>query len=385
MFNPHLHGTFFYQLIVKNIAGSGASWGNGGDGGPATSAVLPYITGLTADISGNVYVSDLFNNAIRFVNKQTGILTTFAGMINGARGSSGDGFAATSATLSNPGGVSLDTVNNLLYIADSSNYKIRMVTLSSGIITTYAGTGFQGSNGDDDSATNAQLNYPQGVASDGNNVYIADSNNQKIRKVNSAGIISTFAGGGTSFPGDGLQATAATLAYPQGLAVDILGNVYIADTYNNRIRKVNSTGIITTFAGIGMYVSGLNANGVLAKSAKVNYPIGLSVDTTGNVYFADNNNYVIYRIANGTGVVTIFAGTGTYGSSADGRPATIALFNSPRIVAVDVSGTVYIGDGTRVREVINIPATHTPTRHPTVWLPYNVRFLHCFYRIASNE
>ena len=368
--------TFFYQLIVKNIAGSGASWGNGGDGGPASSAVLPYVNGLAVDLSGNIYVSDLFNNAIRFVNKQSGILTTFAGMINGTHGSSGDGFAATSATLNFPGGVSLDTIHNLLYIADTSNKKIRMVDLSTGIISTFAGTGDFGSSGDGGAAIDAQLSYIQGVASDGNNLYIADANNNKIRKVNSAGIISTFAGTGTSgSSGDGYAATSASFSYPQGVTTDRNGNIYIADTYNSRIRLVNSTGIITTFAGTGTFFSGLNANGVLAKSAKVNYPNGLAVDISGNVFYSDSNNYVVYRIENGTGIVTILAGTGTSGSSADGRPATSALFNTPRSVAVDVSGTVYIGDGTRVREIINVPATHVPTRHPTIWLPYKVRYL----------
>ena len=176
---------------------------------------------MATDSSGNLYVLDS-NGAVRFINKASGIVTTVAGMA-GVVGSSGDNGPATSATLSYPFGVSLDSTNNLLYIADTYSYKIRLVTLSSGIITTYAGTGAQGSSGDGYAATNAQLSYLNGVASDGNsrNVYIADTNNNKVRKVNSAGIISTYAGTGTcGSSGDGGAATSAALCFPQGIAVD---------------------------------------------------------------------------------------------------------------------------------------------------------------------
>ena len=193
-----------------------------GDNGPATSAQFGIVSDVATDSSGNLYVLDS-NGAVRFINKASGIVTTVAGMA-GVVGSSGDNGPATSATINYyPGGISLDTINNLLYIADTYNCKIRLVTLSSGIITTYAGTGAQGSSGDGYAATNAQLSYPNGVASDGNrgNVYIADSSNCKIRKVDSAGIISTYAGTGTwGSSGDGGAATSAALSYPQGAALD---------------------------------------------------------------------------------------------------------------------------------------------------------------------
>ena len=176
---------------------------------------------MAVDLSGNLYVLDS-NSAIRLINKASGIVTTVAGMA-GVVGSSGDNGPATSATLSYPFGVSLDSTNNLLYIADTNNKKIRLVTLSSGIITTYAGTGFQGSSGDGYAAIDAQLSCPDDVACDLSfgNVYIADTNNNKVRKVNSAGIISTYAGTGTcGSSGDGGAATSAALCFPQGIAVD---------------------------------------------------------------------------------------------------------------------------------------------------------------------
>ena len=192
--------------------------------------------GIATDTSGNLYLADAWMSQVRLINKQTGIITTVAGVAS-TQGSTGDFGPATSALLS-PMGVSVDPINNLLYIADSGNNKIRLVTLSSGIIITYAGTGVYGHGGDGGAATNAQLWGPTCTAIDPfGNVYIADTSNDRIRKVNSAGIISTFAGDGTqSFPGDGLQATAASIAWPAGVATDRFGNVYVADTVHNRIR-----------------------------------------------------------------------------------------------------------------------------------------------------
>ena len=180
-------------------------------------------------------MADSSNNEIRYVNKQSGNITTVAGRVFFS-GSSGDNGPATSASLSNPNGLSLDTIHNLLYIADTSNSKIRMVTLSSGIITTYAGTDTSGSSGDGGAATSAQLNYPRCTANDPfGNLYIVDSSNNKIRKVNSAGIIFTFAGGGMS-SGDGLQATSVLISSPNGVAADRFGNVYISDASHYKIR-----------------------------------------------------------------------------------------------------------------------------------------------------
>ena len=370
--------TFFRpQNIIKTIAGTGTT-GTSGDGGAATVAQLSSVSGLTTDTSGNIYVSDSSSCTIRFIIKQTNIITTIAGMASFC-GGEGDDDVATSATLDNPEGVSLDTINNLLYVADMNNCKIRMVTLSLGIITTFAGTGISGSDGDSDLAVNALLSYPEGVANDlYGNVYIADSSNCKIRKVNSGGIITTYAGTGiVGSSGDGLQATSATLHYPQGVAVDRFGNVYIADTYNHLIRVVNNVGIITTIAGDG--VSGLAVDGTLAVNAHLGNPTGVVVDVSGNVYIADAmTNNVVYKVANGTGLITTFAGNGKYGSAGDGGPATSAYLNYATTVAVDSSGIAYIGDVSRVREVISITNSHAPTPHPTAWPLYKVRLLYCF-------
>ena len=288
------------------IAGTGTA-GSSGDSGAATLAQLNSPNGLSADANGNVYIADYSNNKIRRVNS-AGTITTFAG--TGVRGSTGDGAAATLALLFWPSGVALDMSGNV-YIADQVNNKLRMVN-SAGIITTFAGTGFGapsfgGSTGDGAAATLAQLYYPTGIAVDiSGNVYIADYGNNKIRRVNSAGIITTYAGtgfGANVYPktggslGDGGAATSAQLYYPNGIALDISGNVYIVDLGNNKIRKVSSAGIITTYAGTG--TAGSTGDGNVATSAQLNIPTGVALDISGgNVYIADASNNKIRIIPN---------------------------------------------------------------------------------------
>ena len=352
------------QLFIKTIAGTLTS-GTSVDGGAATSVQLSKVYGIAIDSNGNAYIADYLNSAIRFVNKQTGNLTTIAGII-GVFGSSGDNGNATSANLNYPYGLSLDTTNNFLYIADQGNHKIRMVTLSTGIITTFAGKGEAGAGGDGGAAIDAQLLYPQGVTNDPfGNVYIADTNNDKLRKVDSAGIISTF--------------VAAPLSHPQGIACDTYGNVYISDSNNLKVRMVNNAGIMTTIAGDGYSNDALNVDDTPATSAHFTSPVGVAVDSNGNVYIADAMKYVIYRVTNGTGEIKIFAGVGIWGDSGDGGAATGAYLSYPRTLAVDVSGTVYIADESRVREVyaVNEPSRE-PSAHPTTPY-YMVRLLYCFF------
>ena len=373
MFNQHPFPSCFdhkSQFIISTIAGTGTS-GSSGDNGAAIDAQLSYyVGGVTTDINGNTYISDTYNCAIRFINKHTGIIKTIAGLVNGECGSSGDGFAAASATLYHPYGVSLDKSNNL-YIADTGNNKIRLVTFSTGIITTFAGTGVSGFIGDGNAAINARLNYPSDVALDSSgNVYIADTSNNRIRRVNSQGIISNFAGGGTSndmsFLGDGLKATFAVLLAPSGVSADSHGNVFIADTSHGRIRFVNSTGFITTFAGGGSCYYG--CDGHPAVDVVLDNPSGVTVDVSGgNVYFADGMNNVIRHVDRGTGIITTFAGgLNNYGSLGDDGPATSARLYNPNAVAVDVSGTVYVADSGdyRVRKVVN--TINYPTSQPSV-------------------
>ena len=333
---------FFLLLIIQKsiittFAGTGTA-GSSGDGGAATSAQLNHPQGLSVDKSGNVYIADYANNKIRMVTS-TGIITTIAG--TGTAGRSGDGGAATSAQLSGPRGVSVGVSGNV-YIADSDNNKIRMVT-STGTITTFAGTGVQGTSDDGGAATSAQLYSPFWVSVGmSGNVYIADTNNLKIRMVTSTGIITTIAGTGTyGSNGDGGAATSAQLYYPYGISVDISGNLYIADYVNNKIRMVTSTGIIITFAGTGAY--GTSGDGGAATSAQLAGPMGVSVDISGNVYTAEYGNLRI-RMVTSAGIITTFAGTGVQGTSGDGGAATSAQFYDPAAVSVDISGNVYVAD-----------------------------------------
>jgi len=327
--------------VITTVAGNGMT-GFSGDNGPATSAELNEPEGIAADSAGNLYIADWQNNRIRMVSN--GVITTVAG--NGTRGYSGDGGPATSAQLAYPQSVAVDSAGNL-YIADTSNSCIRKV--ANGVITTVAGNGEFGFSGDNGPATSAQFNGPTGVAVDsGGNLYIADQPNQRIRKV-SNGLITTVAGGGTSI-GDNGPATNAQLYEPSGVAVDSAGNLYIADSYHYRIRKV-SNGVITTVAGNG--TQGFSGDNGPATSAQFYELGGVAVDSAGNLYIADSANFRIRKVTNG--VITTVAGNGTQGFSGDGGPATNAQLNFPGSVAVDSAGNLYFADydNFRIREVSN--------------------------------
>jgi uncharacterized protein (TIGR03437 family) len=332
--------------LIITVAGNGAS-GFSGDGGPATSAQLASPAGVAVDGSGSLFIVDFQNWRVRKVSAN-GIITTVAG--NGTIGSSGDGGPATGAQLSLPQGVAVDGSGNL-FIADNGNSRVRKVS-TNGIITTVAGTGFQGFSGDGGAATSAHLINPTGVAVDGSgNLFIADSYNNRIRKVSTNGIITTVAGNGTmGFSGDGGPATSASLASPNAVAVDGSGNLFIADYNNNRVRKVSTTGIITTVAGNG--TAGFSGDGGPATGAQIWGPDGVAVDASGNIFIADFNNKRIRKVA-ANGIITTVAGTGTPGFSGDGGPATSASMAGPYGVAVDGQGNLFISDfaNGRVRKV----------------------------------
>ena len=339
--------------ILSTVAGNGTA-GFAGDGGTATSGELNQPDGVKLDSLGHMYISDLGNNRVRAVSPAgivipgTGLINTIAG--NGTAGYSGDGGAATLADLYSPNGVVVDSAGNV-YIVDASNNRVRKVNASSGIITTVAGNGTAGYSGDGGPGTNAQLNDPTGVAIDtSGNIYIAEYNNCRIRKVAATtGIITTVAGNGTAgYSGDGGQATSASLAYPQGVAVDASGNIYIADSSNNRIRKVTiSTGIITTVAGNG--TAGYSGDGAAATSAKLNEPFGPVIDASGNIYIPDLFNYRVRKVTVSTGIITTVAGNGTEGYTGDGGAATSAELNFPWSVAFDSAGNFYISDSNNAR------------------------------------
>jgi trimeric autotransporter adhesin len=306
------------------VAGDGTT-GYKGDGGLATSAGLYYPQGVAVDASGNIYIADTVNRRIRLVTKSTGIITTVAG--DGTIEYKGDGGLATSAGLYFPYGVAVDASGNI-YIADYYNHRIRLVTKSTGIITTVAGDGIAGYTGDGGLATSAGLNYPQGVAVDASgNIYIVDTSNSRIRLVTkSTGIITTVAGDGTIvYKGDGGLATSAGLYSPFGVAVDASGNIYIADTVNSRIRLVTkSTGIITTVAGDGTV--GYKGDGGLATSAGLSTPYGVAVDASGNIYIVDSSRV---RLVNPTASTASLAPSLSPLSLVLSAPPTTSLSSRP--------------------------------------------------------
>jgi len=328
--------------VITTVAGDGNCC-FGGDGGPAPIAQLDGPTGVAVDSAGNLYIADTYNQRIREVSA-AGIITTLAG--NGTGGYSGDGAAATAAELYYPYGVAVDTAGNL-YIADSSNYRVRMVS-TSGTITTVAGNGTCCYSGDGSAATKAQLDGPAAVAVDAaGDLYIADRYNERIRKVAASGNITTVAGyGGYGYSGDGGPATSAEFRYPEGVAVDASGDLYIADSGNARIRVVSAAGVITTLVGGAVNDGGLGVFGLL------NQPSGVTRDNAGNTYVADTNNDRVRKVA-ANGTIATVAGTGVTGFGGNGSAATSAQLNAPQGVALDASGNLYIADSynRRIRKV----------------------------------
>ena len=329
--------------VITTIAGTGDRR-FGGDGRAAVQAQLSSPYGVAVEGAGNLYITDLGNHRVRKVDS-SGVITTIAG--TGERGFSGDGGPAIQAQLWSPTGVVLDGTGNL-FIADRANHRIRKVDFS-GVITTVAGTGERGFSGDGGPAVQAQLTSPSGVAVDGaSNLYIADRGNYRIRKVDSSGTITTFAGtGDRRFGGDGGLAVEASLWSPYDVATDGAGNLYIAATSHNRIRKVNSSGVISTVAGSGR--RGYGGDGGPATAAPLSSPYSVAVDSGGNLYIADNLNHRIRKV-DSSGTITTVAGTGSFGLGSlggvggDGSPAGDAQLRFPTDVAVDSAGNLYIAD-----------------------------------------
>jgi sugar lactone lactonase YvrE len=339
---------------ITTIAGVGTA-GSSGDGGQATSAQLNRPRGVAVDAQGNVYVADEGGHQVRKVSG--GNITTVAG--TGVVGYSGDGGQATSAQLNGPVGIALDAQGNL-YISDRDNHRIRKV--SGGIITTVAGTGVQGYSGDGGQATSAQINSVYGIALDAQgNLYLADYGGNRVRKVSSSGTISTVAGTGVAgFSGDGGQATSAQVSGPIGVAVDPQGNLYIADLNNNRVRKVSSDGIINTVAGTG--TTGFSGDGGQATSAQISAG-DVTLDAAGNLYIADFSNSRIRQVTGG--IITTIAGT-TKGFSGDGGPASSAQLSTPAGLTVDGQGSLYVTDVLthRLRKIENKLPTASFTLTP---------------------
>jgi sugar lactone lactonase YvrE len=337
--------------VIETSSGNGTP-GFSGDSGPATGAQLNDPSGVAADSAGNLYIADTANNRIREVAVGSGIISTMAG--TGAAGYGGDGGPASSAELHSPAGIALDSADNL-YIADQGNGVIRKVT-PSGTITTVAGNNQTGFSGDNGPATSATLYAPAGVAVDGaGNLYIADTGNNRIREVNTSGIITTIVGNGTAgYSGDTGPAASASLNQPSAVIITGTGVLYLADTANHVIREVAASTAITTVAGNG--VAAYAGDGGPASSASLHSPSGLVMDGSGNLYIADSGNNAI-RLVTSAGAIATVVGTGSPGFSGDGGPASAAQLNAPHSVAFDVLGNLYLSDqgNNRVRQV-NPPA-----------------------------
>jgi Secretion system C-terminal sorting domain len=327
---------FTYAQIITTIAGNGTE-GFRGDGGPAIYAEFSTPAGVISDKSGNIYVVDDYNDVIHKIDSN-GIMTRFAG--NGRNGYSGDGGQATAAQLSlyiATIGLAIDAIGNV-YFSDGN--VIRKVS-TSGIISTFAGNGIDGSSGDGGPSTAAELFTPTGIAFDKiGNLYICDQQENVIRKVSPAGIISTIAGTTIGFSGDGGQATNAQLKWPTGIAVDDSGNIFFADFYNDVIRKISSTGIITTIAGDGPLSIDI-CDGCLAKNLKIRGPMGLSVDKFGNVYASGAS--AIHKITK-NGLAYTIAGDSSPGYWGDGGAATSCRLYSPTMICFDNYGNLIVAD-----------------------------------------
>jgi sugar lactone lactonase YvrE len=335
--------------LISTAAGMVWATDFSGDGGPATAASLNYAYGVAVDSGGNIYIGDTQNNRVRKVASSTGVINTVVG------GYPGDGGPATNVQLYNPCGVVLDNAGNC-YIADSGNNRVRKLITSTGVIYTVAGNGEGGYSGDGGPATAARLSSPVGVLWDGSgNLYIASKWSGLIRAVDlNTGLIRTVAGGGAWGPSDGGPATAAHLGWPWGLALDSGGNLYFSDNLENQVRRVSaSTGIITTVAGITNWPPTFSGDGGPATAADIYMPEGIAVDNGGILYIADSVNCRIRNVDLNTGVIGTMAGNGIWGSSGDGGPATSAKLLSPAGVTLDGFGNLYIADSgnARIRKV----------------------------------
>ena len=337
-----LNGSNLPNNIITTVAGNGLP-AYSGDGGPATNAGVLWPSFINVDAGGALYIAD-WSSRIRKVDTN-GIIHTVAG--NGSVQYSGDGVAATASAVGFPSGVAADGYGNL-FVGDTYNYRVREVD-AGGIIQTVAGSGtIQIAVGDGGAAINAGMYSPYGLIVDPTgNLYIADAGNHRVRRVSPDGIIQTVAGVGPyvssngGYAGDGGAATNARLNAPYGLAMDKSGNLYIADQYSHVVRKIDTNGVITTVAGNA--VNGFAGDGGAATNASFSFPMDVKVDSAGNLYVADSRNNRIRRV-DMNGIISTLAGTGTNANVGDGGPATNAALSNPTGLALDLAGNLFVGD-----------------------------------------
>lgn len=343
------------SYLITNVAGQRTA-GYSGDGGAAIDAHMYNPTAVYADNEGNIYISDWGNSRLRMVNS-AGIISTIAG--NGIYGYLGDGGPAISAELCGPMGIWVDASGNI-YLADIGNQRIRIIN-TNGIITTIAGNGTLGFSGDGGLAVSAEFDDPAGISGDIlGNLYVADEFNNRVRKISANGIISTIAGSAIcGYSGDGGQATQAELYYPSGVAVDSDGDIFIADESNNCIRKVNTQNIISTIAGNG--TPGFSGDGGPANLSELSNPAGIGIDNRGNLYITDGFNSRIREI-NTNGIISTIAGNGSAGYSGIGDSATLAELYNPISIMADTSGNLYFANqyNNYVQKLSLIPPDASP-------------------------
>ena len=325
-----------------------------GDGGPTLNAYLEGPYAIAFDRANNLYVTDGYHGRIRKINS-AGIITTIAG--TGTWGYNGDNIPATTAQITRAVGIICDPTGNI-YFCDADNNRVRKID-TAGIITTVAGNGSLLYNGDNIPADTAAIYSPHWVAKDKQgNLYISEFGNHRIRKVDTSGIITTIAGTGVSgYSGDNGPATNAMINAPYGIVIDYTDNIYFADDFEGVIRKIDTSGTITTFAGNSSVIT-VGDNGP-ATSAGLNHPIGVMVDRADNVYITEGSHERIRKVK--AGIITTIAGNGMEGFSGDGGPATAAELNAPAGIAMDTSGVIFFTDfsNDRIRR-LGWPATLDP-------------------------
>jgi sugar lactone lactonase YvrE len=313
--------------------------------GSLTTATFNNPTAIVFDVDGNMFVADYYGQKIRKIST-SGQVTTFAG--SGAIGAA-DG-TGTAASFNYPFGLAIDATGNL-FVADFYNNKIRKIT-PSGVVTTFAGSGTTGSA--DGTGTAATFNYPSGIAIDSvGNLFVVDQGNHKIRKITSSGVVTTFAGSASSGFTNG-TGTGASFSYPYGIVIDSVGNLFVGEYGNHAIRKITTAGVVTTIAGSGNFGSADgNTGNVNPAAASFNGPIGLCIDASGNMFVADYSNYKIRKITP-EGIVSTYAGTGSAGS-ANGK-GDVASFYDPAGLAIDASGALYVADqsNNKIRKIVRV-------------------------------
>ncbi len=332
--NNHVIRKISAAGVVTTLAGLAGTSGQAD--GTGTSARFNQPTGVSVDGAGNVYVTDYGNQLIRKVSA-TGVVTTIAG-VGGASGAlDGTGYALNPALFNNPSGIALSPSGSI-FVADTGNNTIRAIT-STGTVTTIAGSSTS-TGRTDGTGISARFTTPVGIAVDGSsNIYVADTTNHLIRRIDSSGAVSTFAGiGGTAGSADG-SGTSASFNYPSGVAIDASGSVYVADYKNHTIRKITAAGLVTTLAGTAGSSGSADGSG---SAARFNYPRSLSLDSAGNIYVADSGNHTIRKVT-AAGFVTTLAGTAGSSGSADGS-GSAARFDGPAGLSIDGTGNLYVAD-----------------------------------------